>query len=563
MNFSTTNRQLLNLSPRLQMSSVGRRLVVELQKTEPPPIRSLAFGDQRHLGNAPAVGCTGQTIAAPGAQDESNVRPGQRANQHVSYMKKYLRKYKHLTSTLAVAVAAFALLSPVAAFCVLALWQLLQIAMSPRRVSHFYNMVLSPEQLREFEGLVLDLKDYSGIMKEFHELKKRNPAALSDLVKLTQSHQQLEGEVTKLRRAQLARCATPGSAAIGRVSDDCARYFGALALAVGVRRGQITGQMADMSESLCREIFGMNSKAALTSSDIPLPTEYSGQVVELVGLYGMARKYGTVFPLGAGAVKLPRLKTDTTFGLIAGSGTVTEVSPQTEWVTFTAEKFGGLVRLPTEMSEDSIVDIGQFMARYAARNIARAEDYNYFASTGAGSGVNGSVEGLCFSTITNSKVTQMAGTKTKYSDATLANFRALRAVPDSAAMRNGAYYLHPSFEQLLASFNTAGDRPYNPIAQLANPDKAQPFIAGPTLDGFPVRWVDTLPAYSTGANAEKVFALFGDLSFQYLGVRGGIRFDTSMEAGFATDEILIRCLERFTIGLMATGAVAGLETAAS
>jgi len=72
-----------------------------------------------------------------------------------------------------------------------------------------------------------------------------------------------------------------------------------------------------------------------------------------------------------------------------------------------------------------------------------------------------------------------------------------------------------------------------------------------------------LPAYSTSVNASKVFMLFGDMSFQYLGVRGGVRFDTSVDAAFATDEILIRALERFTIGLMATGAVAGLETAAS
>lgn len=41
------------------------------------------------------------------------------------------------------------------------------------------------------------------------------------------------------------------------------------------------------------------------------------------------------------------------------------------------------------------------------------------------------------------------------------------------------------------------------------------------------------------------------------------RFDTSMQAGFTTDEILIRALERFTIGLMANGAVGGLQTAAS
>jgi HK97 family phage major capsid protein len=61
----------------------------------------------------------------------------------------------------------------------------------------------------------------------------------------------------------------------------------------------------------------------------------------------------------------------------------------------------------------------------------------------------------------------------------------------------------------------------------------------------------------------KVFMLFGDATYQYLGVRGQIRFDTSIDAAFTTDEILIRAIERFTIGLMATGAVAGLQTAAS
>jgi HK97 family phage major capsid protein len=173
-------------------------------------------------------------------------------------------------------------------------------------------------------------------------------------------------------------------------------------------------------------------------------------------------------------------------------------------------------------------------------------------SSGAGSGLNGSVKGLCLSTIDNSKVVQMASTKTHYSDATLANIRAIRATVDAAALRTGAYYMHPSFEQHLAGLNTAGDKPYN-----ANG------VQGATLDGFPIRWVDAMPAYSTSANVSKVFMLFGDVSFQYLGVRGGIRFDTSKEAGFTNDETLIRALERVTIGLMAVGAVAGLETAAS
>ena len=68
-----------------------------------------------------------------------------------------------------------------------------------------------------------------------------------------------------------------------------------------------------------------------------------------------------------------------------------------------------------------------------------------------------------------------------------------------------------------------------------------------------------LPYVSTDV-VSKVHILFGDASFQYLGVRKGMEFATSTEAGFTTDEILVRALERFTIGLMSTGAVSGLIT---
>jgi HK97 family phage major capsid protein len=375
-------------------------------------------------------------------------------------------------------------------------------------------------------------------------------------------------EMTRLRKAALARAGTPaGPSRKGGVSEDCARHIGARIFLQAESLGALekAGMDAARRDSIlgvCRDALGVQSKTALTTSDIPLPIEYSGEVVVLVSLFGTARMYGTVYPLGTGTVKLPKLTTDTAFALIAMSGSGGEKSPAVGFVTFTAEKFGGLVRVPSEIDADSIVAMGQFLARYCARQIASIEDVNFWTSTGAGSGVNGSVEGFTKNTITNSKVSAMASTKTHYSDATLANLRTLRTVPDAAALRTSAYYMHPSFEQLLASLNTAGDKPYNPQAQIQG-NNANPFRTGPTLDGFPIRWIDTLPAYSTGVNASKVFILFGDPSYQYLGVRPGLGMEISKEVFFATDELAVRCLERFTIGLMATGAVGGLQTAAS
>lgn len=330
------------------------------------------------------------------------------------------------------------------------------------------------------------------------------------------------------------------------VSDDCARMIGAIGMAKAIQKGHVL----DNRESISRIVAEVLGKAALTTSDIPLPVSYSGEVVELVSKYGSARKHGTVFPLPTGVVKLPRLKTDTAFGLIAMSAALTQTSPQFEFVTFNAEKWGGMIVLPTEISEDGGVALGQFIARYAARQIARIEDLVFFAADGTAT--YDSLEGLTKSVVTDSKVVDLASTKTKYSDITMAKFRELRSVVDAPVLGSGKYYIHPTFEQVLNSFNTAGDKPY-----IANG------IKGASFDGFGIEWVDVLPAYSTSNNASKVFALFGDLSYQYLGVRGPIRFDTSDAPGFANDQLYIRALERFTIGKMAAGSVGGLRTAAS
>ena len=196
-------------------------------------------------------------------------------------------------------------------------------------------------------------------------------------------NESLRKEVTDVRRLIAVRAVLGSNTRVpGLVSDDCARYFTGIALAGRLKSGKQV-ENADYLHGLAKDILGVEIKTALSSTDIPLPTEYSGQVVELVSQFGAGRRYGTVYPLGTGTVKLPQLKTDPAFGLIAQSASVGEKSPQTARVTFTAEKYGGLVRVPSELDADSIVSIGQFIARYAARQIARIEDVVFFTNDGS------------------------------------------------------------------------------------------------------------------------------------------------------------------------------------
>lgn len=412
----------------------------------------------------------------------------------------------------------------------------------PTTVSHQTKtpiLHMTPETIDLIKSGLTEIKDGLG--------------GLNTTVKTIQDdHAKLRTDLDSLRRARLKidRSSLP---VLGKVTDDCARFLGAVVLLTGERNGKLNHLGDRQRESLLgesRDILGIATKAALTSTDIPLPVDYGSEVAELVPTYGKARQYATVYPLGTGTTKLPRLKTSPAFGFFAQSASVPEKSPQIEFVDFAAKKAGGLVRLPSEIDADSIVSLGQFIARYAAREMAKWEDTVLFIADGTGT--YESLKGVTKEVVDQAKVTTMATTKTKISDSTLANLRAMRNNVDTPALAVGAYYLHPSMEQHLATFNTAGDIPY-----IANGAK------GASLDGFPIRWIDVLPPYSTGVDASKVFTVFGDLSYWYLGLRSGFSLDTSVDVFFATDEIAIRALERFSIGMMATGAMGGLRTAAS
>jgi HK97 family phage major capsid protein len=299
------------------------------------------------------------------------------------------------------------------------------------------------------------------------------------------------------------------------------------------------------------ESLGMEQRAALTTSDIPLPATYAGEVVELVWMYGQARQFGTVYPLGAGTVNLPRLKTSPAFGFMDMSDPVPEKSPQFENKAFTAQKAGGLVRIPRELEVDSIVQLGQFIARYIAREMAKWEDTVFYMADG--SSTYKGMKGAGKAALDAGKNLTLATGAMSANDITITHLRNLRAKVNPKAQSTSAYYMNATMEAKLVTFNsTANGKVYLPRG-----------ARGATLDGYPVRWVDVLPVFDEADHASRLQLVFGDASYHYLGERGDIRIETSADVYFATDEIAIRALERFHVELMATDALAVLQLAAS
>jgi HK97 family phage major capsid protein len=275
---------------------------------------------------------------------------------------------------------------------------------------------------------------------------------------------------------------------------------------------------------------------------------------ELISQFGVVRKQMMHYPIGMGTVRPPRMGTRPAFGSIAMSAAFTELSPTVTFASLESHKIGGLVRVPRELDEQSIVPMGQFLARFGAIEFARVEDKWAFLADGTGT--YESVKGIMQIAIDNSKTVQLVTTKTHSGDAVLADFRSLRTKVNKAALsgRVSAYYLDTTWESQLRTFNTQSD----PYIYVRNPDGSA------TFDGYPVIWTDVLLPFSTTAvTVSQTIAVFGALQYWWMGEHGSPRIDQSSDVFFVNDQLAVRFIEEIDFDYQAVDAAAALLTAAS
>lgn len=396
------------------------------------------------------------------------------------------------------------------------------------------GVVISSEELNEMIECQKEIKD--GV-QESRQTQQEHAKEI----------EKVKAEVNRLQKARLETLVHGPRRAGELVSESCARHLASILICSAEFQGKLRSREdRDKLLNMAAQTFGMETKAALTTSDIPLPVAYGREVVELMWKYGQARQYATVYPLPTGSVKLPKLKTSPSFGFIDQSATVPEKSPQIEFVDFAAKKAGGLIRIPSEIDADSVVAMGNFLARYVAREFTKWEDTVAFLADGTAT--YKSISGVGKKADTLGYKIQLAAGKTAPSDIVIGDLRNLRTKVDAAALASSAYYMHPTHESFLSGMNTTTNKPY--IASGPN---------GPTFDGFPIRWIGVMPVYDTTAHASQYQIYFGDMTYWFLGERGYPDIATSRDVFFATDEVAMRGLERFDWQLMADAAMAVLQ----
>lgn len=375
---------------------------------------------------------------------------------------------------------------------------------------------------------------------------------------LREGADKLAAEVKDVRRTLASRAAPPARRCPGAVSDDCARHIAAQFIAHCEKSGKLEALSSlpaqrDSLTAFARDTLNLSTRTALTTSDIPLPTHYSGEIRALISDFGVVRRRMSPYPIGMGTARPARMGTRPAFGSIAMSAAFTELSPTVTFASLESHKLGGIVRLPREIDEQSIVAMGHFLARYGAVEFARAEDTWGFLADGTST--YESVKGIVKVARDNSRVVTLGSTQVHPSDATLDNFRALRRQVNKAALngRVSAYYLDTTWETALSGFKTESE----PNVYQRLPDGSA------ILDGYPIVWTDVLEPYSGNAAADKPIAVFGALSFWWFGEHGSPRIDTSEHVWFANDQLAVRFIEEIDFDYCAVDATAAMVTAAS
>lgn len=172
-----------------------------------------------------------------------------------------MKKYRHTIALLCVVVMALSMFGlgnalgdtgvngAATAITIIGLWQLSQFALSKRRGA-CYIAALTPEQVKEFEGILRELKVFA-----------------DDSGQLRKDLGEFKSQLDQVRRSNLARggqqVLRPGQL----VTDDCAEFLFAIAAFGAERKGKLDMVDSGRREALLKRsssILGIEQRTALT-----------------------------------------------------------------------------------------------------------------------------------------------------------------------------------------------------------------------------------------------------------------------------------------------------------
>lgn len=288
------------------------------------------------------------------------------------------------------------------------------------------------------------------------------------------------------------------------------------------------------------EARAMGSTSA-NSGSASVPDVLSSTVIRLVDQYSAFAQNATNVTMPSDVLLFPRRTGGTTAYWVDENTAITASDPTMNQVTLTAKKVTGAVVVASELLQDSIVSIADFIAAELGLSLANAVEAAAFSGNPANApGVAGLVTSHTGGLLASSGATYAASLVTAAGDTpdevTKANLLAMMAAVPQHSRQGAKWFCSPYF---FATCMQALDLNQGGSVGLSAG-------MGLTFLGSPVVLTDRLPsgADSTGA----IMALYGNMAnSSYYGVRRGLEIASSDQVNFLSDQTVIRAVARVAI----------------
>lgn len=271
-----------------------------------------------------------------------------------------------------------------------------------------------------------------------------------------------------------------------------------------------------------------------------VPADLARAILDLRDSYGAFRRRARIVPMAADNTTVPRRSGGAGAFFMAENSSATETGTVIDVLSLTAKKIGSLIRISSELEEDSIVEMVDFVANEIAYAFATKEDDCAF--NGDGTSTYGKMYGIGSIVLDGNhgkaKVTAASGHNTFLTlDATdLAN---LISSVQAAAIPNAAWFCsQTAFAQTFCRLVGGVAGGYMDSREIDG-------VMTPFYLGFPVILTQKLPLVSTTLSGKAMMA-FGDMYLAgALGQRRSITLARSPDRYMDQDQIAILGTQRF------------------
>ncbi len=292
-----------------------------------------------------------------------------------------------------------------------------------------------------------------------------------------------------------------------------------------------------------------------------VPTQMIPRIIDMLGKYGKFRGNTTVVPLGSDRTVVPMITDDATVYCPGEGNEVDESDIDFGQVKLLPKLWAALLAVSNELTEDSIIAIGEIVARSMTRSMAKKEDEVAFIGDGTAEyfGMRG-ILGIFYKMLEDSIVPAglSIGSGNTWSGLVLGDFQDCVSLLPEDYDETAAWYCSKKFYYQVIWKLAAAAGVANIFEILS--DRKTPFFLG-----YPVHFVRCMPAATAAA---QIPITLGDLQAgAYLGERRILTIDQSEHVLFKKFQTCIRASERIDINIFGCGdatnpgPIVGLRTA--